>query len=80
MSVSDHGIGVEASELPAMFEPFRKLAAHPRRAPSGAGVGLAIARSICVSHGGTVFAHSAGPGQGTRLEFILPVVQDTMSA
>lgn len=80
MSVSDHGIGVEASELSAMFEPFRKLAAHPRRAPSGAGVGLAIARSICVSHGGTVFAHSAGPGQGTRLEFILPVVQDTMSA
>jgi len=76
ISVSDDGIGVEVSELPAMFEPFRKLAGHPLRAPSGAGLGLAIARGICVAHGGMVSAHSAGPGQGTRLKFILPVVQD----
>lgn len=80
ISVSDNGIGVEASELLAMFEPFRKLAAHPLRAPSGAGLGLAIARSICVAHGGMVSAHSAGPGQGTRLIFILPVVLDVLSA
>lgn len=80
MSVSDRGIGVEAGELPVMFEPFRKLAAHPRRAPSGAGVGLAIARSICVAHGGMVSAHSAGRGQGTRLKFVLPVVQEALSA
>ena len=78
--VSDHGIGVEASELPAMFEPFRKLAAHPRRVRSGAGLGLAIARSICVAHGGMVFAHSAGRGQGMHLKFVLPVVQDARSA
>jgi len=80
ISVSDNGIGVEASELLAMFEPFRKLAGHPLRAPSGAGLGLAIARSICVAHGGMVSAHSAGPGQGTRLKFILPVVLDVLSA
>jgi signal transduction histidine kinase len=80
MSVSDHGIGVEASELPLMFEPFRKLAGNPRRVPSGAGVGLAITRSICISHGGMVSAHSAGRGRGTRLKFILPVVQDALSA
>jgi signal transduction histidine kinase len=80
MLVSDHGIGVEASELPAMFEPFRKLAGHPRRAPSGAGLGLAIARRICMAHGGMVSAHSAGRGQGTQLKFILPVVRDALSA
>jgi signal transduction histidine kinase len=77
---SDHCIGVEASELPAMFEPFRKLAGHPRRVLSGAGLGLAIARSICVAHGGMVFASSAGRGQGMRLKFVLPVVQDALSA
>jgi len=80
ISVSDNGIGVEPNELLAMFEPFRKLAGHPKRAPSGAGLGLAIARNICVAHGGMVSAHSAGPGQGTRLKFILPVVLDVLSA
>jgi signal transduction histidine kinase len=80
MSVSDHGIGVDPSELPVMFKPFRKLGAHPRRVPSGAGVGLAIARSICVAHGGMVSAHSAGRGQGMQLKFILPVVGDTLAA
>jgi signal transduction histidine kinase len=74
VQVADHGIGVEPGELNAMFEPFRKLAAHPARAPSGAGLGLAIARSVCRAHGGMVSAHSAGLGQGTRLRFILPVV------
>lgn len=74
MLVTDHGIGVEANALGAMFEPFRKFAAHPARMPSGAGLGLAIARSVCRAHGGTVSARSEGRGQGTRLTFILPVV------
>ena len=80
MSVSDRGIGLEPSELPVMFEPFRKLGSHPRRVASGAGVGLAIARSICIAHGGMVSAHSAGRGLGAQLKFILPVVQDGLSA
>jgi signal transduction histidine kinase len=74
VQVTDSGIGVEAGELHAMFEPFRKFAAHPARAPSGAGLGLAIARSVCTAHGGMVSAYSAGRGQGTRLRFVLPVV------
>jgi signal transduction histidine kinase len=80
VQVTDCGIGVEAAELNVMFEPFRKCAAHPARAPSGAGLGLAIARSVCRAHGGMVSAHSAGPGQGTRLRFILPVVGDAAPA
>jgi signal transduction histidine kinase len=80
VQVTDRGIGVEAAQLTAMFEPFRKCAAHPARAPSGAGLGLAIARSVCRAHGGMVSAHSAGPGRGTRLRFILPVVGDAAPA
>jgi signal transduction histidine kinase len=80
MQVTDRGIGVEAAQLHAMFEPFRKFAAHPARMASGAGLGLAIARSVCQAHGGMVSAHSAGPGQGTRLRFILPVVDDAAPA
>ena len=78
--VSDHGIGVEADELPVMFEPFRKFAAHPGRVDSGAGLGLAIARSVAGAHGGMVSADSAGRGQGTRLKFVLPVVLDMACA
>jgi signal transduction histidine kinase len=74
MLVSDDGIGVEADELPLMFEPFRKFAAHPGRVESGTGLGLAIARSVARAHGGIVSADSAGRGQGTRLRFVLPVV------
>ena len=74
--VTDHGIGVGAGELLLMFEPFRKFSSHPRRVSSGAGLGLAIARSVTQAHGGMVSADSAGRGQGTRLRFILPVVQE----
>jgi signal transduction histidine kinase len=77
--VTDHGIGVEADELLRMFEPFRKCSAHPRRVPSGAGLGLAIARSVSQAHGGMVSADSAGRGQGTCLRFILPVVREAVS-
>jgi signal transduction histidine kinase len=77
--VTDHGIGVEAGELLLMFEPFRKFSGHPRRVPSGAGLGLAIARSVTQAHGGMVSADSAGRGLGTCLRFILPVVQEAVS-
>jgi len=80
VQVTDCGIGVEAAQLHSIFEPFRKFAAHPDRAPSGAGLGLAIARNVCRAHGGMVSAHSAGPGLGTRLRFILPVVCDAAPA
>lgn len=72
--VTDYGIGIEGEELLAMFEPFRKCAGHPGRVAAGAGLGLAVARSICKAHGGMVSAHSAGRGTGTRLRFMLPVV------
>ena len=74
--VSDDGIGVEPAELPLLFEPFRKFATHPARVESGAGLGLAIARSVTRAHGGMVSADSGGRGQGTRLKFVLPVVLD----
>ena len=78
--VSDHGIGVEEAELSLLFQPFRKFAMHPGRAESGAGLGLALARSVSRAHGGTVSADSAGRGQGMRLKFVLPVVLDATLA
>lgn len=79
LQVSDCGIGVEAADLPLLFEPFRKFAVHPDRVSSGAGLGLAIARSVIRAHGGMVSADSAGRGQGTRVKFVLPVVLNPAS-
>jgi len=78
--VSDRGIGVDRTELSLLFEPFRKFAIHPCRTESGAGLGLAIARSVSRAHGGSVSADSAGRGQGMRLKFVLPVVLDATFA
>ena len=78
--VVDRGIGVESDELPLLFEPFRKFAPHPGRVVAGAGLGLAIARSVTRAHGGQVSADSPGRGQGTCLRFVLPVVRQTAPA
>ena len=37
------------------------------------GIGLALVRDLCQRHGGTVSAHSDGPGCGSRFEIELPV-------
>lgn len=74
ISVIDRGIGAERHQLRELFAPFRKFAHHPARMPSGAGVGLAIAKSVCEAHGGMVSAHSEGPGHGMRMKFVLPIV------
>lgn len=77
IEVLDRGIGVAPQRLAELFQPFFQLDHHPARVQSGAGLGLAIARSVCEAHGGMVSAHSAGPDQGLRLRFVLPVVDMT---
>lgn len=61
--VSDHGIGVEQAELSLLFQPFRKFATHPGRAASGAGLGLAIARSVSRAHGERCLPTAPGEGR-----------------
>jgi signal transduction histidine kinase len=67
-SVSDTGPGIDARDLPHVFDRFVKSADS-----GGAGLGLAIARSLVEAHGGRITAESA-PGQGTVMRFVLPAV------
>jgi signal transduction histidine kinase len=72
VEVADQGIGIEAAELPQVFERhFRGAAARLHRA-DGMGLGLAIARALAQAHGGSLVLHSA-PGQGTRAQLVLPL-------
>jgi two-component system OmpR family sensor kinase/two-component system sensor histidine kinase BaeS len=64
--VADTGQGIPADELPTVFDRFAK---SPES--RGAGLGLAIAKSLVQAHGGTISAESI-PGRGTTIRFVLP--------
>jgi heavy metal sensor kinase len=70
--VSDTGVGMQPEDHERIFEPFVRLDAARARDTGGAGLGLAIARSIVVSHGGTLTVESA-PGAGSTFTISLPL-------
>lgn len=72
ISVVDDGAGVPAEQLAHLFERFYRGDPARARASGGSGIGLTIVRALVLSHGGTVSAHSAGPGLGARFVVRLP--------
>jgi PAS domain S-box-containing protein len=73
ISVRDNGIGIPPGELSRIFTMFTQLEGSRQRAPGGLGVGLALARQLVELHGGTIEAHSAGPGQGSEFVVRFPL-------
>lgn len=73
ISVADNGIGISAEVLPKVFELFYQAHRTMDRAEGGLGIGLALVKSLVEMHGGTVSAHSDGPGQGSRFTLRLPL-------
>ena len=72
LSVTDTGEGIPAGELPHIFERFFRADAARSSDTGGAGLGLAISRSIIRDHGGDMFAQSR-IGHGTTVGFYLPL-------
>jgi len=73
IEVQDDGIGIEASELSGIFELYAQIPLLDQVAGEGMGIGLALARSLVEMHGGTIVAHSAGPGRGSEFVVRLPL-------
>ncbi|HEX5009314.1 MAG TPA: ATP-binding protein, partial [Planctomycetota bacterium] len=73
VSVRDSGIGIAPEALGSLFEMFMQVPGAMGRAQGGAGIGLALARGLVELHGGTITAHSDGPGQGSLFTVRLPV-------
>jgi signal transduction histidine kinase len=69
--IVDSGIGIPAQDLPHLGERFYRVDKARSREAGGAGLGLAIARSILASHGGTLHFEST-LGQGTIATARLP--------
>lgn len=74
-SVRDSGIGIPPEHLPRLFDRFYRVDPARSRALGGSGIGLTIARSLVEAQGGTIDAESAGPGQGSRFSFTLPIAR-----
>jgi len=72
MLVDDRGPGVPQSDRERIFEPFLRLEASRNRDRGGAGLGLAIARHLVDSLGGTIAVEDR-PGGGARFRAKLPV-------
>lgn len=74
IEVRDNGIGIDAADLPFVFERFWRADRGPTETRHGLGLGLAIARELIRLHDGTIVARSAGRGQGATFIVTLPIV------
>ena len=71
--VIDDGIGIDAAELPHVFDRFYRTDQSRRRGIGGSGLGLAITRAIVEAHGGTIAVASDGLGEGVAVTIRLPL-------
>ena len=72
-AVEDNGPGIDASDLPLIFEKFYRGKKSAGRG-KGTGMGLPIARAILAAHGGQIEVASQ-PGQGAIFRFWVPLVE-----
>ena len=73
--VGNTGYEVEPSDVPGLFEPFRR-GGWERTGSRGSGLGLSIVRAVCDAHGGTVTA-VAQEGGGLEVTVSLPGADTT---
>ncbi|YAF98727.1 MAG: ATP-binding protein [Nodularia sp. CChRGM 3473] len=78
--VIDTGKGINPKFLAHVFDYFRQADSATTRRFGGLGLGLAIVRQLVELHGGTVFAESAGEGQGATFTVHLPALQTQLTA
>jgi heavy metal sensor kinase len=72
VEVSDTGIGIPPADLPRIFDRFYRVSMDRSRQTGGAGLGLAIAKSLALLHGGDIEALSE-PGKGSTFRVVLPL-------
>lgn len=71
LAVKDQGRGIPADFRKKIFERFQQVSTDDASRKGGAGLGLAICKSIVHQHGGTVWVDSE-EGQGSRFSLRLP--------
>jgi PAS domain S-box-containing protein len=72
LTVKDNGMGMSPELAASAFELFKQGKQGIDRPEGGLGVGLTLVERLVGLHGGTVQAHSEGPGKGSRFVVRLP--------
>jgi CheY-like chemotaxis protein len=72
ISVRDTGMGIAPDLLPRVFDQFVQERQPLDRSHGGLGLGLSIVHNLVALHGGTISAHSEGPGRGSEFVIRLP--------
>ena len=71
-SVTDTGAGMSAEDTEQIFSPFFRTRSATQSGVIGAGLGLALSRSIVEAHGGHITVKTS-PGHGTEISVRLPL-------
>ncbi|TYC55402.1 HAMP domain-containing protein [Marinobacter sp. BW6] len=72
VTIVDQGPGIPEAERERVFEPFYRLEQSRSRETGGAGLGLAIARTLIRGMGGDVRLGAGLGGQGLQVSVTLP--------
>jgi len=76
IAIIDTGIGIAASDLDRIFEPFTQAESSMSRRYGGAGLGLSISRALAKNMHGNLTVTSK-PGAGSRFELRFPALDVT---
>jgi signal transduction histidine kinase/DNA-binding NarL/FixJ family response regulator len=77
--VRDHGVGIAPEMLVRVFDRFVQGSDPNTMSSDGLGIGLSVVKTIVELHGGSVVAHSNGPGTGSEFTVSIPVVPPASS-
>lgn len=70
-TIQDNGIGIEADDMPNIFEHLYRADKSRTRSTGGSGIGLSVVKAMIEAHHGEVTVESS-PGVGSRFSFWIP--------
>ena len=79
LRVRDSGRGIPANMLDKIFDLFVQVVPSLDRSTGGLGLGLTLVKRMVELHGGTVRAHSEGPGRGSEFVVRLPLAPEEVT-
>jgi CheY-like chemotaxis protein len=73
VTVTDDGVGIPAGQLDRVFDMFSQVEGTVAKSRGGLGIGLSLVKHLVTLHGGSIRAHSDGPGTGSTFTVALPL-------